>query len=171
MKQGKKTMIQLPGKLHRLLSAMADGLERLYDCLRTQQSALMNMKLDEFNQATQLQSSLAEKNLEQDRQRKELIGRTMGTEYETVPLKKLAAGLDPPWPDRFEAVAERIRLAGNKVETMKKQNEFLIGRSKQMVETHIKLLIEFANINRNIYGQSGRKKKKPNVHKVLDAKI
>ena len=74
-------------------------------------------------------------------------------------MKELAAGFDHPWPKRFERLAERLRKAGNMVQTMKKQNEFLITRARELVSERINLLLELARINRGIYEESGKKRK------------
>ena len=56
------------------------------------------------------------------------------------------------------------------VQTMKKQNEFLITRSRELVSERLNLLLELARINRNIYEKSGKKRKNANLQKVLDHK-
>jgi len=150
---------------------MAEGLERLYDCLRAQQRALVSCKLGDFNETLKLENRLARQNLKREQQRRVLISEMLGEGCETVSLKKLAAGFDSPWPERFEKLAERIRQAGGKVQTMKKQNEFLIIRSRELVSERMKLMLELARLNRNIYEESGKKRKNPNLHKVLDQKI
>ena len=149
---------------------MAKGLEQLYDCLRAQQRALMSCKLDDFNETLLLENHLAGKNLERENRRRELIAALLGKQPETVSMKELAAGFDHPWPKRFERLAERLRKAGNMVQTMKKQNEFLITRARELVSERINLLLELARINRGIYEESGKKRKKTNMHKVLDHK-
>jgi predicted RNase H-like nuclease (RuvC/YqgF family) len=165
-----KTKKSGPEKLYRLLASMAKALERLYDCLRDQQRALVSCKLNDFNKTLILENRLAAANLERERQRQELIAEMLGAQDKTISLKELAAGFDHPWPERFEAVAARIRKAGNMVQTMKKQNEFLITRSRELVSERLNLLLELARINRNIYEKSGKKRKNANLQKVLDHK-
>ena len=166
----RKTKKNGPERLYRLLSSMAKGLEQLYDCLRAQQRALVNCKLDDFNETLLLENRLAGKNLERENRRRELITELLGEQQEMVSLKELATGFENSWPKRFEALAERLRKAGNMVQTMKKQNEFLITRAREMVSERINLLLELARINRGIYEESGKKRKKTNMHKVLDHK-
>ncbi|MBN2290278.1 MAG: flagellar export chaperone FlgN [Candidatus Glassbacteria bacterium] len=166
-----KTKENGPEKLHRILSAMAGDLERLYDCLRAQQRALVKCRLDDFNKTLELENRLAERNLDRERQRRELVAGMFGENSDKASLKELTAGMSPPWPGRFKALAERLRQAGNMVQTMKKQNEFLITSARDLVSERLKLMLELARLNRNVYEKSGKKSKRANLHKVLDRKL
>ena len=143
---GKRTKESSAEKLYALLVEMASGLEKLYGCLRLQQAALLKW------------AALAV----------EIAGED---EAEKPSLRQLAESLGGEWPARFEKIAGRIRTASDKVSSMKDQNESIISYSSKLVGDQLKLLLELARLNRNLYEESGKKSAKANMHKVLDQKV
>ena len=159
-------------RLYSLLSAMAEALEQLYDCLRSQQKALIGWDYEAFVSCTRQQNSLARENLRRDQVRLALVQQfPKGENDRTLSLRELGALLGDPWQQRFEELAGRIRTASGKVSDMKTQNEMLIGKARSLVASQLKLLLEFARINRNLYEENGKKSRKANLHKVLDQKV
>lgn len=159
-------------RLYSLLSAMAKGLERLYDGLRFQQKALIRWDYEAFVSSTRQLNALARENLQREETRKALVQEfsTVG-EDRPLSLRELGARLGDPWQQRFAELAARIRTASGKASAMKGQNEMLIGKARSLVDSQLKLLLEFARINRNLYGENGKKSRKANLHKVLDQKV
>ena len=113
-------------KLFRLLSAMARDLERLYNCLRIQQHALVKCRLDDLNKTLRIEYRLINRNLKRDSKCKALIAEIAGESGDTVSLKELAQDFSPPWPERFIKISERLRRVGDLVQRTRNQNEFLI---------------------------------------------
>jgi len=160
-----------PEKLHALMAEMAEGLEKLYDCLRTQQAALLKWDLPAFSATIRQQKRLARENLEREKKRIALVREMTGKNgAETSSLRQLAENLGGEWPGRFEKLAGRIRTASGKVSSMKEQNESVIKNSRKLVNDQLILLLELARLNRNLYEGSGKKSVKANMHKVLDQK-
>jgi signal transduction histidine kinase len=158
-------------KLHALLSAMADGLDELYGCLRDQQACLLRWNLAGFLETVRRQQRLAQENLQREKERRMLVAEMVGEERsESVTLRQISEELEQDWPVRFQALAKRLRSSSGKAADMKKQNESLISHSHRLVNDRIKLLLDLARINRNLYEPSGKKSKKSNLHKVLDRK-
>ncbi|OGG06637.1 MAG: hypothetical protein A3F83_06260 [Candidatus Glassbacteria bacterium RIFCSPLOWO2_12_FULL_58_11] len=159
-------------RLYTLLSAMAKALEQLYDCLRSQQKALITWNYEAFVSSTREQNSLARENLRREQIRLALVQQfPKGENGRNLSLRELGALLGEPWQRRFEELASRIRTASGKVSDLKAQNEMLIGKARSLVDGQLKLLLEFARINRNLYEENGKKSKKANLHKVLDQKV
>jgi hypothetical protein len=158
-------------ELYRLLHAMARALELIYDCLRRQQQALIEWRYEDFAGTIEEEKRLAAENLAREEERQRLVRELMGVESSAaITLRALAKNFGGPWPGRFERVARSLREAGGKAERMKKQNEFLISRSRDFVGGQIKLLLELARLNRNIYAKSGRKSRQASLYKVFDQK-
>lgn len=158
-------------KLHELLLAIAGGLEKLYGCLRDQQSSLLRWNLPGFTAAMDCQQELVRENMRRELQRKALVCEIVGEERSaTATLSQIAQELGGDWPECFQDLARRIRTASGKVAEMKKQNESLIGHGQRLVNDQIKLLLDLARLNRNLYEHSGRKSSRSNLHKVLDQK-
>lgn len=169
MADGNKNIDLVAGKMLALLGAMADGLNKLYACLRDQEKALMHWRLADFVETTKRQRVLVQENLDREKMRRQLVAGVVGeTRAASVSLRELAELFGGSWPERFKAVSERIRVASSKVAAMKKQNEMLIGRSREVVDVQVKLMLNLASLNRNNYGKSGRKAKMANLHQVLD---
>ena len=159
-------------RLYSLLSAMAKALEQLYDSLRSQQKALISWDYEAFVVCTRQQNSLARENLRREQLRLTLVEQfPKGENARTLSLRELGALLGNPWQQRFEELAGRIKSASGKVSDMKTQNEMLIGKARSLVDSQLKLLLEFARINRNLYEENGKKSRKSNLHKVLDQKV
>ena len=116
------------------------------------------------------QKRLARVNLKAEKERQALVNEIWG-DTEPVKLVTIAQRLESPWRERFLSLAERIRSATGKVVVMKKQNEFLITKARNRVNDELKLLLDFARLNRNLYEESGKKSKAANLHKVLDQKV
>ena len=164
-------MLKQAEKLHALLTAMADGLDELYGCLRDQQACLLRWNLAGFLETVQRQQRLARENLQREQQRRTLVQEMMGEERgESVRLRQIAEELGQDWPVRFQALAQRLKSSSGKAADMRKLNESLISHSHRLVNDRIKLLLDLARINRNLYEPSGKKSKKSNMHKVLDRK-
>jgi hypothetical protein len=158
-------------KLHALLVKMAEGLEKLYDCLRTQQAALLKWDFSAFSATIRQQERLVRENLEREKKRIALVSEIAGEKgTEKLSLRQLAESLGGEWPDRFEKLAGRIKTASGKVSSMKDQNESVIINSRKLVNDQLILLLELARLNRNLYEGSGKKSVKANMHKVLDQK-
>jgi FlgN protein len=157
--------------LFSLLSAMVRDMERLYNCLRIQQHALVKCRLDDLNKTLRIEYRLINRNLKRDSQCKELIAEMAGSFSDTVSLKELAQSFLDPWPQRFKTVAERLRRVGDMIQIVRKQNEFLITNARELVNERLHLLIELARLNRNTYEQSGKKRKNPNLQKILDCRL
>lgn len=154
-----------------LLNEMATGLDRLYACLRDQQKALMGWKLADFVATVRSQRRLARENLKREEARRELVRGLVGEQRaEKISLREIAEMAGGQWPEKFRAVAGKVRSASESVAEMKKQNEALINRSRELVDGQLRLMIELASLNRNTYGQSGRKTSRGSMHKVLDQK-
>lgn len=157
-------------KLYELLLGLAQGLERLYQCLRSQQAALISWNFEDFISTVQEQKRLARENLSREEERKALLSQMTGLRQE-ISLRELTGLLEDPWQKRFSELAERLKAESGKVIQMKKQNEFLINKSRELVNEQLKLLLDLARLNRNLYEKSGKKSKKTNLHKVLDQKV
>jgi hypothetical protein len=158
-------------KLHALLVEMAEGLEKLYDCLRAQQSALLKWDFPAFSATIRQQERMVRENLEREKKRIAMVSEIAGKKgAEKLSLRQLAESLGGEWPDRFEKLAGRIRTASGKVSSMKDQNESVINNSRKLVNDQLILLLELARLNRNLYEGSGKKSVKTNMHKVLDQK-
>lgn len=159
-------------KLHALLVEMAIGLEKLYECLRLQQAALLKWDFPSFGATIRGQKRLARENLEREKKRIALVSEIAGKKAtEKQSLRQLAESLGDEWPERFEKLAGRIRTASGKVSAMKDQNDSVINNSRKLVNDQLMLLLELARLNRNLYEESGKKSAKANMHKVLDQKI
>jgi hypothetical protein len=164
-----KNIDAVAGKMLALLSAIAGGLNKLYSCLRDQEKSLMQWKLADFVETTRRQRALVQENLDREKQRIELVTDLVGeSRAKEVSLRELAEMFGGKWPDKFKAVSERIRRESSRVAEMKKQNEALIVRSRDLVDGQVKLMLNLASLNRNNYGKSGRKARQANIHKVLD---
>ena len=169
MAEVNKNIDVVAGKMISLLGAMADGLNKLYSCLRDQEKALMHWRLADFVETTKRQRALVQENLEREKRRRELVAALVGeSRAAEVSLRELAELFGGKWPEKFKAVSERIRQASSRVATMKNQNEALIIRSREVVDGLVKLMLDLASLNRNNYGKSGRKARQTNLHKVLD---
>ena len=169
---GKRTKESSAEKLYALLVEMASGLEKLYGCLRLQQAALLKWDFPSFRATIRQQECLARENLEREKKRAALAVEIAGEdEAEKPSLRQLAESLGGEWPARFEKIAGRIRTASDTVSSMKDQNESIISYSSKLVGDQLKLLLELARLNRNLYEESGKKSAKANMHKVLDQKV
>ena len=159
-------------KLYTLLAGIAEGLEKLYECLRLQQASLMKWDFPSFSATISQQKRLARKNLEREKERIALVSEITGKQAaEKLSLRQLAESLGGEWPERFEKLASRIKTASGKVSSMKDQNESIINNSRKLVNDQLKLLLELARLNRNLYEGSGKKSEKANMYKVLDQKV
>ena len=161
------------GQLYSLLEKIVDGLDKLYLCLRSQQNALMSWDLSAFNLSIREQGKLARKNLAWEHERQELVAEVVGPENQTadqtpVKLPQLAEMFGGKWSARFAKISGKIRAAAGKADNMKKQNEMLINKSKTLVGDQLKLLVDLARLNRNLYGQKGQKSPKKNLRQVMD---
>ena len=160
-----------PEKLYHLLSLMATDLERLYNCLLAQQHALVKCRLDDLNKTLKMEHRLVERNIQRDGQYQQLIAEMLGGKAGIIPLKELAETLEPPWPERFAEIAQRLRGTGRMIGTMRKHNEFLITRARELVNERLKFLLELAQKHRSTYEENGRKKKKSKLTGVFDRKL
>jgi len=159
-------------KLYDLLLGIAQDLEKIYECLLSQQIALMNWDHDNFLATVREQNRLARENLRRESQRKELVKKISAeSEGGSVNLRELAIGLGGKWPERFSKIAERIKTASGKAVMIRRQNEFLISKSREMINEQLKLVLDLARLNRNTYESSGKKTRKANLPKVLDQKV
>jgi transketolase len=159
-------------KLYDLLLGIAQDLEKIYECLLSQQIALMNWDHDNFLATVREQNRLARENLRRESQRKELVKKISAeSEGDSVNLRELAIGLGGKWPERFSKIAERIKTASGKAVMIRRQNEFLISKSREMINEQLKLVLDLARLNRNTYESSGKKTRKANLPKVLDQKV
>lgn len=166
---GSENITRAAKKLCSLLEEMAGGLDKLYACLRDQQKALMGWRMADFAETTKRQYALVKDNLDREKQRRELVVSLVGdSRAGDISLRELAENFGGPWPEKFREAAERIRESSSRVAAMKKQNEALIVRCRDLVDGQVKLMLNLATLNRNNYGQSGRKAKQANLHKVLD---
>ncbi|MBW7996903.1 MAG: hypothetical protein FVQ81_10135 [Candidatus Glassbacteria bacterium] len=158
-------------KLHNLLGDMAEGMDKLYACLRDQQKALMGWKLADFVETVKRQRRLARENLGREDERRALVRKLAGGQNAANrSLRDLAEMFGGRWPKKFQAVADKIKSSSARVAEMKKQNEALITRSRDLVDGQLRLMINLASLNRNTYEQSGRKTGRGSTHKVLDQK-
>ncbi len=159
-------------RLRLLLEAMADGLEELYASLLRQQRALTAWRLGEFLETVEEQKRLAAANFSREEERLRLVrelSHRAGSE-QLLTLSEFAPLAGPEWEQRFRPLAVRIRQAGGKIEMLRRQNQLLISRSREIVNEQLKLLLELARLNRNTYEHSGRKARGPGLHQVLDRK-
>ncbi len=155
-----------------LLDGITGGLDELYSCLREQQKALIQWRLADFMEAVQLQRTLAEENIDKERQRLELatvlVGKSAAPETN---IRTLAEHLGGQWPVKFSAAAGRIKTASARAGEMKRQNEMLIESNRELVDSQLRLMFELASLNRNTYAKSGRKAGRTDMYKVLDQRV
>ncbi len=158
-----------------ILSLLADirgGLNELYDCLRAQQKALTQWRMADFMDTVQLQRRLSEENVERERQRLKLAAALVGeTAAETANLRTLAEHLGGQWPIKFREAAAEIKTAAARMDAMKNQNEMLISRNRELVNSQLRMMFELASLNRNTYAKSGQKAGRTDMYKVLDQRV
>ncbi len=160
------------GRMHTLLGEMCDGLDELYSCLRRQQKALVQWRMADFLETIRLQRTLAEANIDREQQRLELAAMLVGEgDGPATNIRALAEHLGGQWPAKFREAAGRIRVAGARVNEMKRQNEMLIERNRTLVNGQLRLIFELASLNRNTYAPSGHKAGRTDMYKVLDQRV
>lgn len=155
--------------LHGLLIETAVDMEQLYASLRSQQKAIVEWDFTALTRNIGEQRKLGQRNKERDKRRRELIKQLAGSP--DVTIHDLAESLGRPWSSRLDDAALRIRGTVDNVGAMKKQNEFLLEKARSMVNGQLRLFMELARINRNMYEESGKKSRQSNLHKVFDQKI
>ena len=157
---------QAAQELHSLLAEIARGLETLYESLRSQQKAIVQWDLATLTENIGVQKKLVRAHRAAEERRRALSKEIAGAGRTS--LSEVGDRLGGPWPGRFRRLAVRIRESAGKVETMKKQNEFLLEKARGMVNGQLRLFMELARVNRNTYEGSGRKSRQSGLYKVFD---
>lgn len=153
-------------ELYGLLTETARDMERLYDSLRAQQRAIVEWDYAVLSGSVGEQNRLNRRHRAREKRRRELIDQL--SDKPGISIRELAVSLGEPWGSRLNRAALNIRETVGKVGAMKKQNEFLLEKARDMVNSQLRLFMELARINRNIYEENGKKSRRSNLHKVFD---
>ncbi len=165
-----REMEALYNELMETLENLAGQLDELYLSMQRQQRSVVNRDLQGLHASIREQNRLA-RSVRSFEERRVEISRRMSGLDDPPSVSRMAESFGEPRRTKLKDAARRIRESAGRAEALKRQNAFLLEKARTLVNGQLKLFMEMARVNRNVYEESGRKSRQANLHKVFDRKI
>jgi hypothetical protein len=165
-----REMETLYNELMETLGNIAGQLDELYGSMQCQQRAVVNRDLMGLHESIREQSRLARSVRDLEERRIEISRRMTGLN-DPPSVSRIAEGFREPRRNQLKDASRRIRESAGRAEALKRQNAYLLEKARSLVNSQLKLFMEMARVNRNVYEESGKKSRQTNLHKVFDRKI